>query len=60
VVNDYLVSDPAATVSLADPDVAALVQNLIDTAKNLAPPHRHGVKNRLIAAASMRSISSPR
>jgi len=36
VVNDYLVSNPAATVSLADPDVAALVQNLIDTAKNLA------------------------
>jgi|HubBroStandDraft_3_1064219.scaffolds.fasta_scaffold342485_1 hypothetical protein len=30
-VNDYLVSDSAVTVSLADPDVAALVQNLIDT-----------------------------
>jgi uncharacterized protein (TIGR02246 family) len=36
VVNDYLVSDPAVTVSLADPDVAALVQSLIDTANNLA------------------------
>jgi hypothetical protein len=28
VVNDYLVADPTITVSLADPDVAALVQNL--------------------------------
>ena len=36
VVNDYLVSDPAVTVSLADPDVAALVQNLVDAANNLA------------------------
>jgi ketosteroid isomerase-like protein len=36
VVNDYLVSDPAVTVSLVDPDVAALVQSLIDTANNLA------------------------
>jgi hypothetical protein len=36
VVNDYLVSDPTVTVSLADPDVAVLVQNLIDSANNLA------------------------
>ena len=52
VVNDYLVSDPAVTVSLVDPDVAALVQSLIDTAnKQSRPPHRHRAKNRLIAAA---------
>jgi hypothetical protein len=36
VVNDYLVSDPTVTVGLADPDVSALVQNLIDTANALA------------------------
>jgi hypothetical protein len=36
VVNDYLVSDPAKRVNLADPDVAALVQQLIDTADDLA------------------------
>jgi hypothetical protein len=36
VVNDYLVSDPAKPVNLADPDVAALVQQLIDTANDLA------------------------
>jgi hypothetical protein len=36
VANDYLVSDPTVTISLADPDVAVLVQNLIDTAKRLA------------------------
>jgi len=36
VVNDHLVSDPAKPVKLADPDVAALVQQLIDTADDLA------------------------
>ena len=36
VVNDHLVSDPAKRVNLADPDVAALVQQLIDTADDLA------------------------
>jgi len=36
VVNDYLVSDPAMPVNLADPDVAALVQQLIDTAEAVA------------------------
>ena len=35
VLNDYLVSDPARPVNLADPDVAALVQQLIDTADDL-------------------------
>ena len=35
VVNDYLVSDPAKPVNLADPDVGALVQQLIDTADDL-------------------------
>ena len=36
VVNDHLVSDPAKPVNLADPDVAVLVQQLVDTADNLA------------------------
>jgi ketosteroid isomerase-like protein len=36
VVNDYLVSDPTTPVNRADPDVAALVQQLIDAANNLA------------------------
>jgi hypothetical protein len=36
VKNDYLVSDPAKPVNLADPDVAALVQKLIDSAEDLA------------------------
>jgi ketosteroid isomerase-like protein len=36
VKNDYLVSDPAKPVNLADPDVAVLVQKLIDSAENLA------------------------
>jgi len=36
VVNDHLVSDPAKPINLADPDVAALVQQLIDTADDLA------------------------
>jgi hypothetical protein len=36
VVNDNLVSDPAKPVNLADSDVAALVQQLIDTANDLA------------------------
>ena len=36
VVNDHLVSDPAMPVNLADPDVAALVRQLIDAANNLA------------------------
>ena len=35
VVNDHLVSDPAMSVNLADPDVAALVRQLIDAANNL-------------------------
>jgi hypothetical protein len=30
------VSEPAKSVNLADPDVAALVQQLIDTADDLA------------------------
>ncbi|MGH8014465.1 MAG: nuclear transport factor 2 family protein [Candidatus Binataceae bacterium] len=36
VKNDRLVSDPAMSVSLADRDVAPLVQALIDTAEDLA------------------------
>jgi SnoaL-like domain len=36
VVNDHLVSDPAKPVNLADPDVAAVVQQLIHTADDLA------------------------
>jgi hypothetical protein len=36
VVNDHLVSDPAKPVNLADPDVAILVQQLIDAANDLA------------------------
>jgi len=36
VVNDHLVSDPTKPVNLADADVAALVQRLIDTASDLA------------------------
>jgi ketosteroid isomerase-like protein len=36
VKNDYLVSHPTKPVNLADPDVAALVQKLIDSAENLA------------------------
>jgi uncharacterized protein (TIGR02246 family) len=36
VVNDRLVSDPSVAVNLADPDVAAVVQSLIDTANDLA------------------------
>ena len=36
VVNDHLVSDPSKPVNLAEPDVAALVQQLINTADNLA------------------------
>jgi mRNA interferase ChpB len=35
-VNDHPVSEPAKSVNLADPDVAALVQQLIDTADDLA------------------------
>jgi hypothetical protein len=35
-VNDFLVSDPTRPVDLADPDVAMLVQQLIDTANDLA------------------------
>ena len=41
VNNDYLVSDPARPVNLADPDVAEQVQKLIDSAEHLA---RHGWK----------------
>jgi uncharacterized protein (TIGR02246 family) len=36
VKNDYLVSDPMKPINLADPDVAALVQKLIDSAEELA------------------------
>src|SRR5262249_45844612 len=36
VKNDYLVSDPAKPVNLADPDVAEQVQKLIDSARELA------------------------
>ena len=36
VTNDQLVSDPTKPVNLADPDVATLVQQLIDTANDLA------------------------
>jgi hypothetical protein len=35
-VNDHLVSDPAKPVNLGDPDVSALVRQLIDTANDLA------------------------
>jgi hypothetical protein len=35
-VNDHLVSDPAKPVNLADPDVAALVQQLVDAADDLS------------------------
>ena len=45
VVNDHLVSDPAGPVNLADPDVAALVQQLIVTADDLA---RRGTANKKI------------
>ena len=34
VVNDFLVSDPTKPVNLADPDVAALVPQLIDAAND--------------------------
>ena len=37
VVNDHLVSSPAKPVNLADPDVSALVRQLIDTSNDLAP-----------------------
>ena len=42
VTNDHLVSDPSKPVNLADPDVGALVQGLIDSAESLArnPPKR--------------------
>jgi uncharacterized protein (TIGR02246 family) len=36
VKNDYLVSDPAKPVNLADPDVAVVVRTLVDTAESLA------------------------
>jgi hypothetical protein len=36
VKNDYLVSDPAKPVNLADPDVAPLVRKLIEAADDLA------------------------
>lgn len=36
VVNDHLVSDPAEPANLADPDVAGIVQQLIETAGDLA------------------------
>jgi hypothetical protein len=39
VVNDHLVLDRANPVNLTDPDVAALVQLLIDSANDL---NRHG------------------
>jgi uncharacterized protein (TIGR02246 family) len=35
VKNDYIVSDPLKPINLADPDVAALVQKLIDSAEDL-------------------------
>ena len=35
VTNDQLVADPTKPVNLADPDVAVLVQQLIDTANDL-------------------------
>jgi hypothetical protein len=41
VKNDYLVSDLAKPVNLADPDVAELVEKLIDSAEDLA---RHATK----------------
>ena len=44
VLNDHLVSDPATPVNLADPDVAALVQQLIDTADALARRGSGGAK----------------
>jgi hypothetical protein len=36
VVNDHLVSDPAEPANLADLDVAGIVQQLIETAGDLA------------------------
>jgi uncharacterized protein (TIGR02246 family) len=45
VKNDYLVSDPAKQVNLADPDVAAIVQKLIDSAEELARRLKKGSKN---------------
>jgi hypothetical protein len=35
VTNDQLVADPTKPVNLDDPDVAVLVQQLIDTANDL-------------------------
>jgi hypothetical protein len=52
VVNDHLVSDPAKPVNLADPDVAALVQQLIDTADALV---RRGSGNRAGSSAQLLS-----
>jgi len=42
VNNDHLVTDPSKPINLADPDVAALVQNLIDSAEALAQRGRKG------------------
>jgi hypothetical protein len=44
VVNDHLVSDLAKPVNLADSDVGALVQQLIDTADDLARRGSGGAK----------------
>ena len=45
VENDRLVSDPVLPVNLADPDVAALVQVLIDTANDLARQAAREIKS---------------
>ena len=43
-VNDHPVSDPRKPVNLVDPDVAALVQQLIETADDLARRGSGGAK----------------
>jgi hypothetical protein len=44
VVKDHPVSDPRKPVNLVDPDVAALVQQLIETADDLARRGSGGAK----------------
>ena len=52
VTNDHLVSDPAMPVNLADPDVAALVQRLINMANDLARARLRRDENHLGAHPS--------
>ena len=53
VTNDHLVSDPAMPVNLADPDVAALVQKLINMANDLARARLRRDENHLGAHPSL-------